>query len=195
MLGVAWVLAIATATPQLFLWTLARPAPNFVQCVSFWVPPSLSGLCPVVESDGDCGQAVDGNYAKFPLSMRVYNGVHLLLLFWLPAAALVTLYALLARLLYRALCVDAAHAHSAHNASSLNVTSDRDPAQPTEETSQVHQSPFTTPFATPLHSCNVELRTSLLQFRPKSSSRTSDSSGRSIFQRRQVGLMLHSPWV
>lgn len=80
---IGWVLAFISAIPQFFLWSTYAPYadshPEWQQCVDIWTITSSSRV----------------SHANKTSTERVYVGIHLALVFWLPALVIVLCYALI----------------------------------------------------------------------------------------------------
>lgn len=76
----AWAMAFLCSVPQFFLWRTVEAWPNWFQCVSLFMVMNLDDT---VRTE------------RAFLYERVYDGLHLALVFWAPAVIIIACYAII----------------------------------------------------------------------------------------------------
>lgn len=84
MLTMAWVLALVCSAPQIHIWLVFEPSPNWAQCVDMWT---------VWDYQNSASPTTD--------TVRlVYKIVHIMVIFWIPLCIILTCYTVILKIIY-----------------------------------------------------------------------------------------------
>jgi hypothetical protein len=88
MVAIGWILAAVFVSPQLYVWRQVT-INGITQCVTIWTQRYHQSNNQTTQDD--------------EVGMKVYNGLHLMIIFWMPLAILVVCYVLILHDVYRTL--------------------------------------------------------------------------------------------
>lgn len=84
MLTVAWVLALIISAPQIHVWTVFEPVPEWAQCVDIWIVWSYQNITsPEAET-----------------FKTAYKISHIIFIFWLPLTIVLFCYVVILKIVY-----------------------------------------------------------------------------------------------
>lgn len=91
ILSVAWLLALVCSLPQLYTWMVFLATPTWGQCVDVWSYWSYHNI---------------SHFDEDHFGKNLYNGFHLITIFWLPIAVILICYSIMLKIIYKNLGSD-----------------------------------------------------------------------------------------
>jgi len=101
MLIGAWTAAILFSLPQVFIFRLAQPSPGFSQCAPIWSITTFRVIRALTAPNLDDVTRVllETEYVQIVRLEKLYNLMHLLVLFWVPVLIIAVCYVVVLLLL------------------------------------------------------------------------------------------------